>query len=107
MSPSAHEFLSGISPFISVITKIELLSRAGIPLVELGKLHWFIDSAVVFPLDDVIVNHTITLRKLYRLKTPDAIIASTAVVQQLTLLTSNTRDFTHIAKLAIIDPMTL
>jgi len=41
------------------------------------------------------------------MKLGDAIIAATAIVHGLTLLTRNTEDFNHLQGLTIIDPHTL
>jgi hypothetical protein len=41
------------------------------------------------------------------MKTPDAIIAATAIVHGLTLLSRNLKDFTSIQGLMVIDPHTL
>jgi predicted nucleic acid-binding protein len=38
------------------------------------------------------------------MKLADAIIAATAIVFQLTLITNNSRDFLNIAGLRIVDP---
>jgi predicted nucleic acid-binding protein len=47
---------------------------------------------------------TAELRKTYRIKLPDAIIAATSLVYDLTLITSNTKDFKNIKDLQILDP---
>lgn len=46
-------------------------------------------------LDARIMDEAIRLRKTYRLKIPDAIVAATALTQQLPLLTADT-DFERI-----------
>ncbi|MEZ0483414.1 PIN domain-containing protein [Fibrella aquatica] len=53
------------------------------------------------------VNQTIALRKARKIKVPDAIIAATALVNQLTLITNNTKDFLNIPSLSILDPHTI
>ena len=54
-----------------------------------------------------IVRQTILLRKQYRMKTPDAIIAATAIVHSLTLISRNGKDFGKIAGLSLLDPFAL
>ncbi len=53
------------------------------------------------------VEQTITLRRASKMKTPDAIIASTALVFNLTLITRNTSDFNNIQGLRVVDPHAL
>ena len=40
--------------------------------------------------------HTILLKQEFKTKTPDAIIAATALVNELTVITNNTSDFTRL-----------
>jgi len=44
------------------------------------------------------------IRKQYKIKLPDAIIAATARIYNLTLLTRNTKDFQEISGLLTINP---
>ena len=53
----------------------------------------FISNATVFGLTDEIAAQTITLRQQFKTKTPDAIIAATALVHGLVVATNNTDDF--------------
>ena len=91
---------------VSVITKIETLGFNA-PDPEQKKMVQFINLANILGLSDDIVQQTIDLRKNNKLKTPDAIIAATAIVHNLPLLSRNTKDFKNIPDLTIIDPHTL
>ncbi|MEQ8423671.1 MAG: type II toxin-antitoxin system VapC family toxin [Cyclobacteriaceae bacterium] len=90
-------------PTISVVTKIEVLSFK-IPLRDGKLLTSFVEESVVIGLSDEIVEATIQLRKQARISTPDAIIAATAVIYELTLLTRNEQDFRSIKNLKILNP---
>jgi len=85
---------------ISLITKIELL---GFSSVE-QNLEDFVSCANVLALNDEIVNKTIELRRKHKKKLPDIIIASTAIVHNLTLATRNITDFKNIENLSIWNP---
>lgn len=80
---------------ISVITKIEFLGWAefGINQALYKIAKDFIGHAEIFGLSDEIVETTIELRQRYKIKTPDAIIAATALTYDLTIVTNNTNDF--------------
>jgi predicted nucleic acid-binding protein len=56
------------------------------------------------PLTSEIAEQTIALRKLYKIKLPDAIIAATAMIQALQLITRNSSDFARITGLLILNP---
>jgi predicted nucleic acid-binding protein len=91
----AHNLLSEIIDTeinLSVISKIELL---GFSKVE-QDLVSFVDYANVLMIDGNIVDKTIEIRKIYRIKLPDAVIAATALIYNMTLLTRNIRDFKSI-----------
>ncbi len=91
---------------VSVITKIETLGFNA-PSPEESKMLEFMNLAKIVGLSDDIVLQTIDLRKNNKLKTPDAIIAATALTHNLTLLSRNTKDFQNIKGLTVIDPHTL
>lgn len=91
---------------VSVITKIETLGFNAPPQEEKKMLQFF-TLANIIALTDDIVQLTIDIRKTVKLKTPDAIIAATALVHNLTLLSRNTADFKNITGLTVIDPHTL
>ena len=55
-------------------------------------LHKLVSSGNTIPID------------LYKIKLPDAIIAATALVHNLTLLTRNEKDFSKISNVEITNP---
>ena len=90
-------------PHVSVITKIEVL-RFNAP-EEAGRiLIDFIDNSFVYGLSDPVADRTIQLGKSRKIKLPDAIIAATALIHDLTLLTRNVSDFKNISDLAVTNP---
>lgn len=77
--------------FISVITEIEFLSYPNISGDEEAQIKDFLDRLTIIPIDNNIKNLTIRLRRQYRLKLPDAIIAATVQSLNATLLTNDIR----------------
>lgn len=92
------------SPVISVITEIELLCWNGSLENDIEVLKSFIGETIVIPLEQDVKLRTIEIRKKYKLKMPDSIIAASALVHDLTLLTRNLNDFKLIPELKIINP---
>ena len=90
----------------SIIWKIEVLGF-NVPEVEEVKLYNFFSIANVIGLTNEISELTISLRKSVKIKIPDAIIAATAIIHNLTLLTRNLKDFKDLPDLTIEDPYTL
>ncbi len=85
---------------LSVINKIELL---GFSKVEQDLID-FVACSNICPMDDAIVDKTIEVRSLYKIKLPDALIAATALQNGLVLVSHNTKDFKDIQGLEVIDP---
>ncbi len=56
------------------------------------------------PLSPAVVTAAITLRQQRKMGLGDSIIAATALVHGLPLVTRNTDDFKHIPALRLIDP---
>ncbi len=90
-------------PNISIISKIEVLSYKTTEK-EYSLLQNFCKDALIIELNNDIVNKTIELRIEYKLKTPDAIIAATALVYNMILITRNISDFGKVQELTIINP---
>jgi predicted nucleic acid-binding protein len=89
---------------LSVISKIELLGFSFSDEEKLSDTKNFINDGVLIPLNDEIIEQTIYLRQIYKLKTPDAIIAATAIVFDSTLVSRNDKDFSQITNLKYINP---
>jgi len=90
--------------YISVINRIELLGFAGITENEEHKFQELINAANVIGLDEDVITTTIRIRKQYRIKLPDAIIAATALANNLTLISRNSKDFRGIENLKVVNP---
>jgi predicted nucleic acid-binding protein len=108
LSPEAEKFIDTIlqdyTPVISAITEIELLCWKTATENDLRILHSFINDSLVIEMDKAIKLKTADIRKLHRIKLPDAIIAATAMVFDLTLMTRNVHDFKNIEGLKLINP---
>ena len=84
---------------ISIINFLELKSAKSLN----REIDLFTNYANTIKLEAEIINKTIELRRKYKIKLPDAIIAATAIVYNLTLLTHNYKDFIGLKNLKIID----
>lgn len=77
--------------FVSVITEIELLSYPSLSLDEETQIRDFLSKITVVGIESNIKELAIALRKQYRLRLPDAIIAATAQSFNATLFTNDVR----------------
>lgn len=88
---------------VSFITYIEFLGYKDVT----KETEDFIALANVLEINKEIIQTCINLRKSKVIKLPDAIIAATALVSDLTLTTRNISDFKNIPELKIINPWEL
>ena len=91
-------------PCISAISEIELYCWKAATDEDLKVLYQFIHEATVIELERAIKLKTADIRRQYKIKLPDAIIAATALVYGLTLITRNVKDFQTIPGLDILNP---
>lgn len=89
---------------ISIITKIELLGWKKHTAQGFMKAKDFLGSASVIPLDNSLAEATIDIRRIYNIKLAGAVIAATALLNDLVLVTRNERDFESLDNLEIYNP---
>ena len=85
------ELLRYDRPAISVISWIEVLAGTK-PAVE-AETRKFLAIFERIELSESIADRTVALRRSARMRVPDAIILATARIENLVLVTRNTRDF--------------
>ena len=90
-------------PNISIITQIELLCWKTDEDTTQNVIDFIADSVVLDITPDVIT-HCVKLRKSKKVKTPDAIIAATALAYSYTIITANEKDFEKIKDLKFVNP---
>ena len=74
---------------LSVISEMELLSFSGITSFEEERIRSLIQDCLVLFLTENVKNKTIALRRAYKIKLPDAILAATAIENKLQLITAD------------------
>ncbi len=103
---SGIEFMNKVVddvPNVSVISQIEVL---GFPMMAADEAIFknFFNDSNVFHLSLDIIEKTIDIRKHYKLKVPDALIAATALVYDYGVISRNIKDFSKVPILSVIDP---
>lgn len=93
-------------PTISIITQIELLCW-NTDAITTQQVQEFIGDSRVLDINPDVIVQCVRIRKTKKIKLPDAIIAATALVYDLVLISRNTSDFTNIDGLKVIDPHSL
>jgi predicted nucleic acid-binding protein len=94
------------TPNLSVITQIELLCWET-DTITTQKVKDFIADSIVLDISSDVIVRCVLLRKGKKIKTPDAIIAATALAYGYTIITANEKDFANVSGLKIVNPMKL
>ncbi len=90
-------------PNLSVISQIELLCWKT-DAVKQQRVKDFIVDSIIFDITPHVIENCVNIRRNKIVKTPDAIIAATALANDLTLITNNEKDFKRIEGLKILNP---
>lgn len=97
-----EEWLLGGEPlFISAITRIEVLAAPILQEDEEKQILLLLEQFFLIPVDTQITDSAARIRRIYRLKLGDSIIAATALILHSTLVTRNVRDFKPIKELRV------
>ena len=89
---------------ISFITEIELQVWNPANPEDASVYREFIVSSNVIGINSDIISETIRIRKQYRIKLPDALIAATAIVNNLILVADNDKDYKKVLGLKYLNP---
>jgi tRNA(fMet)-specific endonuclease VapC len=90
---------------ISIISLIEFLAFPELVDEDIALFNQFMSRIEVISLDrndEKLIDSIIALRKKYRIKLPDSIIVSTALISDASLLTAD-RQISNIKELAVIN----
>jgi predicted nucleic acid-binding protein len=88
----------------SVITRMEVLGWRGHTEDSRQRARRLLDQLDEIALTSVVVDRVIEIRSQLAIKLPDAIIAASALVEKLPLMTRNIEDFKRVSGLDLIDP---
>lgn len=89
---------------VSILSVIEFLGWQGHSNEKFAECRELVGLAKVFPVSAEVADKAVELRRLKKIKLADAIIAATALVNSLSLVTRNVRDFKGITNLNLINP---
>ena len=102
--PALDAILDRTNLAAASVTRIETLGFHRLSEIERRWLETTFERMKILMLDDAVAALAILLRQERKMGLADAIIAATAIVHGLPLVTRNVDDFKHVAKLKLIDP---
>ncbi|MDK2852890.1 MAG: hypothetical protein PWQ38_1155 [Proteiniphilum sp.] len=95
------DFLMGKQVYISAITELELFGRQNMNEEEIAVIEELVESCFVFDLLSPIKQIVKEIKRKYKIKLPDAIIAATAIYLDIPLVTFDD-DFKNIEELKLV-----
>lgn len=93
------------NPTVSEISKLEVLGYHKLQPSEYRDFEAIFNQFELIPISSSIIEQAVNLRRAKSMSVGDAIIASTALQHGLKLVTRNTKDFSHITDLQLINPI--
>jgi len=103
-TPEIESLATSADNAVAVVTRIEVYGFTRLKPEEAAALDILFRRLTIHPLDDAVVAQAIALRQQRRMGLADAIVAATALVHNLTLVTRNEEDFSHITGLRLLNP---
>jgi predicted nucleic acid-binding protein len=97
-------FLEGNEAITSTVVRMEVLSFPDMNEEEETKARGLLEQFEAISINKEIEEMAISIRRKFRTKMPDAIIAATAFWINALLVTRNTDDFTGISGLQVYNP---
>lgn len=104
-SRGLHSWLESQKITVSVISRIEVLGYHKLTIRDKRYFEAFFSQAVIYQLSDQILDLAISLRQMKKMSLGDSLIAATAIVNHIPLITANTKDFNHIEDLQLVNPI--
>jgi predicted nucleic acid-binding protein len=87
--------------YIPTIVRLELFSKPDLSTENFSAISEFLRQNQSMDLDIRIADIAADIRRIYRLKTPDSVIAASAIYTNAMLITRNVRDFNKIEGLKL------
>ena len=102
--PRLRQFIADHAPAVSAVSYVEVLGYHQLDDEEQQYLEAFFRLAQVLPLSQVVLDQAVALRQQRKMSLGDALVAGTALVHGLTLVTRNVKDFQWIQGLLLLNP---
>src|SRR5499426_519326 len=99
-----RRFIADRAPAVSAVSYVEVLGYHQLVDEERQYLEEFFRLAQVLPLSQAVLEQAVALRQQRKMSLGDALVAGTALVHGLILVTRNVEDFHWIQGLSLLNP---
>ena len=91
---------------VSAVSRVEVLGFTRLTAADARAFAAMFLVLPQLPITDPILNLAVSIRQQMRLKTPDAIVAATALFHGLELITADS-DFARVTGLVVVNPLSV
>lgn len=99
-----REFIAENSPFVSALSYLEVLGYHQLNDEDKTYFQEFFNVSQILPVSQVVIEQGVKLKQIKKMSLGDAIIAGTALVYDLIVVTRNIDDFRWISELKLLNP---
>jgi toxin FitB len=99
-----RDFIAEHAPAVSAVSYVEVLGYGGLTEQDREYFEDFFAASLLLPISNDVLEQAVRLRQKRRIALGDALVAATALVHNLMLVTRNTDDFDWIENLRLRNP---
>jgi predicted nucleic acid-binding protein len=99
-----REFIAENSPYVSALSYLEVLGYHKLTAQDKIYFKEFFNASQILPISQAVIDQAVKLKQIRKMSLGDAIIAGTAKVYDLTVVTRNIDDFRWIIELKLLNP---
>jgi predicted nucleic acid-binding protein len=99
-----RELIAAAPPAVSGISYVEVLGYHRLGEADRNFFEDFFAEIRILPLSQPVLDEAVRLRQTRKLELGDSLIAGTALLYDLTLVTRNVNDFSGIEGLTVLNP---
>ena len=99
-----REFIAENSPYVSALSYLEVLGYHQLNDDDKAYFEEFFNASQILPVSQAVIEQGVKLKQMRKMSLGDAIIAGTALVYDLTVVTRNIDDFRWISDLKLLNP---
>jgi predicted nucleic acid-binding protein len=95
------------NPAVSAISYVEVLGYHNLAVSDERDFLLFFSTTRIIPISQSVLKQAVQLRKQHKMSLGDSIIAATALLNNLTLITANIADFQWINDVKLLNPLAM
>lgn len=104
-APALLPFVTNPANYFSAVSQVETLGFHRINPAQISYFESIFLILQILPIDQEVIEQAIIVRQIKKVSLGDALIAATALVHRLELISRNTADFSGIPGLVVVNPI--